>query len=361
MSANGFGTTGNEASILGSSPMVDPQALMATAPGTFFDGNLMLMVPLFASRQWSMAQAANWLAKAALGELSEARADLDLRVTEAFYKVVLADQMVGVADSKVVAAKELVKNTRAQLEAGKGIEAAVNRATAEMAAAEREVTLAKAERTKADLDLKEAMGADLSEDIVVGVQGGPSVVLTLDEALRIGKQSRGTIVAARARTASAEAEVRAARSQSLPQVYGVAMADATNQTGMGGLNAGLTVSLPVFDGGRIAAETRQAKAMKSKAEAQLRSAELAVEKEVRQAFVDVQAADSNVASAEASTKAAESAYEVVSERVAVGKSILVEQLDALQALTQARSDLSRANFELALARARLMRAAGGKQ
>jgi outer membrane protein TolC len=46
-------------------------------------------------------------------------------------------------------------------------------------------------------------------------------------------------------------------------------------------------------------------------------------------------------------------------RVSAGKSILLEQLDALQALTEAKGDLSQATYEQVVAVARLDRAAGG--
>jgi outer membrane protein len=169
------------------------------------------------------------------------------------------------------------------------------------------------------------------------------------------------VVAARARVQAYGSEVRAAQAQRAPQLYGVAMADGTNRRDMGGVTAGLTLSFPLFDGGRISAEVSQAKSMRTRAEAQLREAQLTVEKEVRQAALDVTTAKANAASAEASVQAAQSAYDVISLRVVAGKSILIEQLDALQTLTQARADLARANFDLQLAIARLTRAAGGAQ
>lgn len=359
LSVNGFGTTGNQTSILSSSPMVEPPAWMMTAPGTFIDGNLMLMVPLIASRLNAMKSAASWQSRAAAGEFAEVQAEVDLRVAEAYYEVLRARQMASAAVSRVAAAQELVNNAQARFEAGSGIEANVSRAQAELSSAERQLTSARNDEAKAVLELQTVIGLDQATNLVVEEETADIPELTVDEALKLAKETRGVLIAARARVEAASAEVRAAQGQRSPQLYCVAMGDVTNRRDMGGVTAGLTLSFPLFDGGRISAETAQAKAMRTRAEAQLKDAELTVQKEVRQAVLDLQTARSNETSAAASVKAAQSAYEVIALRVQAGKSILVEQLDALQVLTEARADLARATFEVQLAKAKVMKASGG--
>ena len=121
----------------------------------------------------------------------------------------------------------------------------------------------------------------------------------------------------------------------------------------------MTLSFPLFDGGKISAEAAQARSMRDRAQAAVRQAELDVEREVRLAWLDVQTASANAASAQESVKAAQSAYEVTALRVQAGKSILIEQLDALESVTRAKADLAQARFDQAVAVARLQRAAGG--
>lgn len=361
LSANGFATSGNQPSIVGSTPGVEPPASVTMLPGTFVDGNLTLMAPLIATRLSAMIVATSWQAKAVEGELAEVRADLDLRVTEAYYQVLLLRRSIATAEARFAAAEELVKNTRARFEAGSDIEASVSRALAERFAAEREVVSARNQEAKAILDLQVLIGMDPSEQVVVTDEGSGLVPLTLDEALEQGKRTRGILAAARARVQAASAELGAARSMRSPQLYGVLMGDVTNRRDMGGLTVGLSLSFPLYDGDRIAAETARARAMRARAEAQLRDAELMVAKEVRQAVLDLQTAQSNVALAESSVRAAQSAYDVIALRVRAGKSILIEQLDALNVLTQSHTDLARAQYDVQLATARLLRAAGGSK
>jgi outer membrane protein TolC len=359
LSVNGFATTGNQGSIVGSTPGVEPPALATVLPGTFLDGNVTLMAPLIATRLAAMITAASWQAKAAEGELAETRADLDLRVTEAYYQVLHLRRLIAAAEARLAAAEELVRNTRARFESGSDIEASVSRALAERFAAEREVVGARNQEAKAVLDLQVLIGIDPSEQVVVADDGSGLVPLTLEEALELGKQTRGILAAARARVQAASAELGAVRSMRSPQLFGVLMGDVTNRRDMGGLTVGLALSVPLYDGDRIAAETARVRAMRARAEAQLHDAELMVAKEVRQATLDLQTAQSNMALAESSVRAAQSAYDVIALRVRAGKSILIEQLDALNVLTQSRADLARAQYDVQVATARLLRAAGG--
>ena len=361
ISANGFATTGNNPGVMSSSPMVEPPAWMLIPAGGFLDGNLSLMLPIFAPRLRGMASAASWQARAAAGDLAEARGDLDLQVTEAYSRVLLARQMVLTEGAKVAATKELVRTSQALFEAGKGIEASVLRTQAELSRAQRALTSAQNDEEKAGLDLQATMGADFaipldpSDDLknVNPLSDLPTYRLRAHSA-------RGMVLAAHARQEAASADARAANGQHAPSLCGVVMSDATNSPGMGGITAGLTLSFPIFDGGRINAEVSQAKSMKSKADSSLRLAELTVEKEVRQAWLDVQTARANAASAEASVKAAQSAYDVTALRVTAGKSILVEQLDAPESLVRAKADLAQATFDHVIAVARLTRASGAQ-
>jgi outer membrane protein TolC len=90
----------------------------------------------------------------------------------------------------------------------------------------------------------------------------------------------------------------------------------------------------------------------------LRAQQLQVENEVRQAWLDIETAAANIATAEAALKDAEEAHRVATLRVNEGKAPLVEQIDALAALTEARIRLLEAHTEHVLAQARLLRAMG---
>jgi len=332
---------------------------MGMPSGTALDANLMLMAPILAPRVQAQLSASNSQGRAALGDLAEAQGDLALQVTEAYDRALLGNENIAAAQAKVDAAQAMVEKTQVQLQAGDVVEATLQRTQAELAQAQRALASARNERAKSILDLQASMGADFSTAFEPSDTLAPAgQIVSAEPLVANAKQQRGMIVSARERVAAANAGVRAAESERAPTLYGIAMGDAANRRDMSGLSGGLAVSIPIFDGGRISADIAQAKAERTKAEAQLRQAELTVEKEVREAWLDLQTTHANAVSAEASVKAAQASYDVVALRVQTGRAILVEQLDALQSLTQARADLAQAHFDEALADARLKRAAG---
>ena len=141
----------------------------------------------------------------------------------------------------------------------------------------------------------------------------------------------------------------------------MAMADGFTSRLQGtreGYTVGIVVSLPLFDGGQRKAESAQARAQQERADAEVRDLELRVAVEVQQAWLDVGTAAENYRTAQTALLAAQSAYDVTTLRVQNQKALLVEQLDALASLTQARTNIAQALYDHSLAVARLNRAAG---
>lgn len=364
ISANSFLSTGDMSALLSSAPGVMPISSNLVPPKGFADQNLTLMVPLFTGgRLQGLVRAARERQQAATDEISETRLEVILQVKSAYYRALLAGEFVKVAQARVEAAQELLKVTRALYEVGKGIEASVLRVEAEVADAQRALTSARNEQAKALLNLKVVMGVRLDSEITLTdilvfapLQGDLNPYL--EEAAR----NRPAVKAAHARFRAAGAERQAAQGTLLPQVYGMAMGDtfrAQNGTGSGrGSTLGVVLSLPLMDSGERQAMVAKMKALQQRAEAELHQTELRVANEVQQAWLDVQTAEQNYRTAQAALQAAQSAYEVIALRVQAQKSILVEQLDALAALTQARANLAQALYEHLIAAARLQRAIG---
>ena len=360
VSVNGFTTTGNNTSILGSVPKTDPAVPMQVPPGQFSDGNLMLMLPILAGDVKAMAASAKWQSQAAAGDYREAEAELELSVRQSYFVVKSMHEDVLAAQASYEALLEMLKTTKARFEAGKTIEASVQRVQAELSRAERDLKTAKNSEAKAYLDLLQVIGGKLDAQIqLLGLTDPETKTFQIEELVKSAMANRGMLMANAARTKASEAELRAAKALSAPRLYATGMADATNRRDMGGVTLGLSMSFPLFDGGRVKSEIEKAKSMKARAEADLASAKLQVEKEVRQSLLDYETALENLKSATASAQAASSAFDVISVRVEAGKAILLEQLDALDLLTRARTDVAKARLDLLTAFARLSRSTGG--
>lgn len=363
VSANTYLTAGSMPSLFGSSPGVSPSNVLIAPDRGSLDQNLALMVPLYTGGRLENQ------VKSAVERESEARAGIDaagadaaLLVRDAYYRALLAAEMEKVARARLDADRATLETTRALFEAGKGLQASVARAEAELADAQRMLTSARNDRAKRLLDLKRAMGVSLDSDVTLSDSlSYASLDRTLDSALAEANRVRAELLAARARLEAAKARTGAARGAFQPQVYGAAMGDvfAPDDNGKrAGGAVGVTVSIPLFDSGQRKAEVGRMAAMQRRADAEVKDLELRVATEVRQAWLDVDTAAENYRTAQAAVQSAQAAYDVVVLRVQNQKSILVEQLDALAALVQARTNVAQALYDHSIAVARLQRAIG---
>ncbi len=363
VSANAYGTTGSMENVVPSAPGVMPTNYNLVPPREYADLNLTAMLPLYTGGLLgNRVRASSERERAASAGVTTVQADIALRIREAYYRALLAAELAKAEETRVQAAREMVRTTRARFEVGKDIEASVRRVEAELSEAEQSLAAMRNDHAKAVLDLKAAMGVAPES----GVSLSSALTLTapdenLSAFLADAARTRPELLAARARVAAADAQIRAAEGSRRPQVYGMAMADgfASRRMSSGtGYTIGLTASLPLLDGGQRRAESERERAMRDRTESELRDLELRVSNEVRQAWLDAETAARNHQSAETAVQAAQSAYEVVTIRFQAQKSILLEQLDALAALNRARANTARALFNHAVAVARLRRAVG---
>lgn len=364
LSANGFASRGNMPSILPSSMGVEPQALILGPDRGFVDLNLMLMMPLYTGGYLQgLVTAARAREQAAIADALGMRAEVALRIRESYARALYGQELASANESRVNAAEAMVRNAKALFEAGKGIEASVRRAEAELADAQRDLVMAENDRQKMVLDLLAEMGAsmDLQVTLTDRLSFAPPTT-NLQESLTAANNRRGELLAARQRVRDAQGQLSSAEGTLRPQVYGFAMGDTFAPRDMMGKTAGytvgLSVSLPLFDGGMRRSEVAAARAMQERAKAEVDRWKLQVEREVRQAWLDIETAAQNYRTAQTAVVAAQASYDVMVLRVESGKSILVEQLDALAALTRSRANLAQTLYEHKIAVAKLSRAIG---
>jgi len=363
LSANTYLTYGDFSNIFNTAPNVTPVNNIAVPEQGYADQNLTFSVPFYTGgRLENQVRTASERERAAVLDVGGMQAEIAFRIKDAYYRALLAAENVRVAQTRVEAAAELVKTTQALFTAGKGLESSVRRVEAEQADAQRTLTTVRNVQAKALLDLKAAMGVRLDSEIALS----DALVFTppmgdLAAQLADAARLRPELLAARARLSAAGHQIGAVRGSQGPQVYGMAMADGLTSRPSGtreGYSVGLVISLPLLDGGQRRAETAQAHAQAERAQAEERDLELRVANEVQQAWLDVQTAAENYRTALAALQSAQSAYDVTALRMQNQKGILVEQLDALASLTQARGNVAQAQYDHSLAVARLQRAVG---
>ena len=369
LSTTTYATAGDSSNILTTSPGVVPQNIFAVPPRGFADQNLMLMVPLLTGgRLNSNVAAARSQGEAAQLSVSASRLTVAEAVTEDYTNAALQQALVGVAQARLTAEDEQVRETAEKVRAGRSAPVDLLREQAEQADARQALLAAQNGAAQALVGLKASLGASQESDIALsdgldslaGPEAAPPPPATLREALRQAEAHRPELAAAQKQVEAASAGVGAAQGAYSPQIYGVAMADAMTGQGIGrtGYTLGVTASLPLYDGGQRRADVDGARARLDRARADALEARQIADRQAASAWLSLQTATASVSAASAGVTAASESYALAALRYRAGKSVTAERLDALSALTRAQGTQAQAKAGLVIARAALRAALG---
>ncbi len=366
LSTTTYATAGDSANILTTSPGVMPQNFFSVAPHGFADQNLMLMVPLSTGgRLQSNTEAARKEREAAALSVQASRLTVAEAATEGYANAVLQQTLVGVAQERLTAEDEQVRVTQEKVNTGRSAPVDLLREQAEQADARQALLAAQNRAALALVNLKTVLGISQEAQIALtdtldSLSGTVTMPATLQAALRQADAMRPELVSAQRRVEAAQSAVKAAQGQYAPQVYGVAMADATAGQDIGrvGYTVGLTASLPLYDGGQRRADVDGAKARLDRAQADEQQTRQQVDQETAAAWLTFQTATAQVQSATLGVTAAQQGYDLANLRYDAGKSVTFERLDALSALTRAQGNLAQAKADLISAHAMLQAAIG---
>jgi outer membrane protein len=124
---------------------------------------------------------------------------------------------------------------------------------------------------------------------------------------------------------------------------------------------GLSLTIPIFAGGLTLSQTREASALKAKADLDLQAARLNAEQAARTAYLNVMAGLSQVNALEAAEKSSKLALDSNKLGYEVGVRINIDVLNAQQQLYAAQRDLSKARYDTLLASLKLRASVGSLQ
>ena len=285
VSTTTYGTVGDSSNILTTSPGVMPQNIFAVPSRGFADQNLMVMVPLFTGGSLAGRTAsARSQASAAQAGVAGVRLTVAAEVTAAYANAALGNALVAVAQAQQAAEDEQVRVTAEKVQTGRLAPVDLLREQAAQAEARQGVLAAANAQAQALVTLRSLLNLPQSSalaltDTLGTLTASPSnLPATLAAALTDAKR-RPELIAAEAQVQAAQSAVRSAEGAYAPQVYGVAMGDASLGQGLqrAGYTLGLTASLPLYDGGQRRAEVDAAKARAKRAEADAQQAAQQVE------------------------------------------------------------------------------------
>lgn len=298
-------------------------------------------------------------------ELALARQDLILRVSEAYFRVLNAQDALQAVTTLKTASAEQLEIARTSFEVGTvtitDVHEAQSRfdlATAQVIAAES--TLAVNKQSLAQIIGREA---EPLARLRPGVQiSEPSPNNPLDWATAAETGSIGVQLTQITRDIAAQ-EVERARAGHLPTVDLVASYGQANRQTLGGGRVdsgaiGVQLNVPLYTGGALSSRDRETAALKMSAEADLDRARRDAVLSAREAFTGVTSGMAQVKALEAAEISSNSALEATRVGFEVGLRINIDVLNALTQLANTQRELAVSRYETLQAQLRLKAAAG---
>ena len=312
-------------------------------------------------RLMAQQRAAGARYRSASLQLAMARAQALLLVTQRYYDALLAEQMALIADSSLVQAEAVLRLTEASWKEGQKSEYELLRAQVVRDNQLPLVLQRHSERDLAHLRLKELLGLALDDSLSLST--GPEVPLPrFALAADTSTVLRAPVRQAREAVTSTEALLRAARGERLPALnfnsrYSPVAYPRSGLPGGGDFRSdwtvGLSLSLPLFTGRRLAGNEGTARSQLEAARTRLDQASQAAALEARVVHRDLDQAAASLQATATTVEQARRAYGIAQLRYQEGLSTQLELSDARLLLDQALANQARAACTLQVARARL--------
>jgi outer membrane protein len=328
--------------------------------------------PLFRWQNWIAYTQAELAATAAELELRNAQQELMLRVAQAYFEMLLAEEAVATADAQISAIQEQLAVAKKSFEVGTATITDTHEAQARF-------DLANAQKLTAESELlvkREALR------MLTGKHTSALKRLRQHAAMRAPQPDDASQWADRAfannlqvllRQRSveiADREIEKQKAAHLPTLDIVAThgtAATGNSIAYGTLRPGtdmetstigVQLSMPIFSGGATTSKTREAVALKDKALAELDQARRKAELETRESYLGVSSGLAQIRAYEAAMNSSQSSVDSNKLAFKYGVRINIDVLNAQSQLYETRQKLVKARIETLLAQLKLKSAVG---
>jgi len=307
------------------------------------------------------ADAQTLAAGAAVGSSEQV---LARRVAAAYLTVLGQRQVLDAHDLRMQALTAELSRVQQRFEVGRAARVEILRAEAALASSEAERVRLSSAMDNAERELARLLDLPVAETRsgrLVPVELSDPQVPLRETLVTEGIAASPAVAQARAQVTAAEAQISLARAVARPEVRAVGNYNEwTSSQGdfTGEWNAGLQLTVPLFDGGVTRSRIARAEAAHRAAQEQVRAAEVQVREDVDRAAAAVEEAEARIASL---GKAVERFAEVVRVQKLLldeGAGTQTDYLNSEADLLAARASLAEARHAAILARVDLARAAG---
>lgn len=300
---------------------------------------------------------------ATIAERNGVRAALTADVAEAYLAVVSSRRAVQLRSANLAALTRVAEHAQLRFDTGDIPRSELAQAQARRASAQAAMAQARADAAAAASRFRRIVGVEPGE--LDAAAAPPETPADLDAAIQAAQAANPQLIALRDAEDAASAGVWRAAAQHAPTVAVSLESSTIRDEFLPGYRAeGTTVvartSIPLFTGGRISGEVREARAAQAEARAMRIAAERGVVDDVTSAFEGFQAAREAEIAAQLQVDASRTALSSIRDEAQVGQRPTLDVLDAERDLLQAELDLDRAHATAVVSAYRL-RALTGQQ
>lgn len=330
---------------------------------------LSLSQPLFRLANWETYQQGKLQTEVSIAQFGQAQQDLILRVAQAYFDVLVAEDTLSSIVSQKAATSEQLAFAKRNFEVGTATitdtheaQARYDLIIAQELAAQNNLAIARSA-------LQQITGSpvDTLAELRANVELRGPQPEQIDPWVAGAQTSNYSVVAQELALEIARREIRRNRAGHTPTVDLVANRNYSDQTGTDLIagnvartsnSVGLQLNIPLFSGFAVSSRVNEAIALQDRARADLDNARRTAAQAARQAYFSVTSGLSQIKALEAAEASSRSALEANQLGYQVGVRINIDVLNAQQQLFVARRDLSRARYETLLNSLRLKAAAG---
>ncbi|HEV2495961.1 MAG TPA: TolC family protein [Terriglobia bacterium] len=332
-------------------------------PFSYFDTRAFLSQPVFNLKALENARASEENIRAAEYSYKDARDLVLLVVGNAYLLVNAAEARVETAQAQVKTSQSLYQKAADMRQAGLTPAIDELRAKVELQARQQQLIAAQNQFAKRKLDLARAIGLAEGQQFVATdrIPFRPLAPSTLERALERAFASRSDYQAALARVRAAQRARKAAAAERLPTLafngdYGdIGLSPGASH---GTFTAVGTLTIPVFQGGKVRGDILLADAALRQRESELADLRGRIDYQVRSALLDLDSAADQVAVAKSSVELANQTLEQAQDRFAAGVTDNIEVVQAQEAVAGANEAYISSVYAHNVAKANLARAEG---
>lgn len=293
----------------------------------------------------------------------DARELVVLAIGGAYLQVIAAEARVESAKAQLDTANTMYSQSKDMFSFGKVAQLDVNRSQVEMLTQQQRLITLQNDVSKQKINLARLVGlpADDNYELSNAVPFEAAPPLTLEDALKQAFAQRADLKAAEAAVSAAERARAAAKAEHLPSLsvsgdYGLIGVNPSQSHGT--FSVAATLHVPIWNGGRTAGDIEDADAVIAQRRAELEDVKGQIESEVRNAYLDLQAADSQVNLAKKNIDLTKETLDQTRTRFQAGVTNSVEIVQSQETLASADLDYINSVFAHNIAKLSLARAIG---